>query len=102
MAPRREPDAVARRAQEPRLLRLLPADAARVLVEIAAARPDPGPPVVLDLSDIETIDTALLRALQAAGEAAVGRGRRLELAGIRPEIYKALHLARLAGLCIRR
>jgi hypothetical protein len=51
----------------------------------------------VDLSDVAAVDPALLRELQAAADA----GARY-LRGVSPEVYKALHVAGVAGRFERR
>jgi anti-anti-sigma regulatory factor len=49
--------------------------------------------VVIDLRLVSAVDTEFLRALGARVEA----GGEIVVAGVAPEVYKALHVAGLAG-----
>lgn len=54
--------------------------------------------VLINVDAVEYGDPALLAALQDVGEAARHCGKSLALEGVRPTLYKALHVARIAGL----
>jgi anti-anti-sigma factor len=51
--------------------------------------------VVLDLSQVTTIDVTALRVLAVATRYAVGHGQHLTLRGCNPAVRRMLHLSRL-------
>lgn len=57
--------------------------------------------IVVDLSTANRLDPAGLEALEHAGQAARAAGIPVFLAGVTPEVYKALHIAKLTGLFVR-
>jgi anti-anti-sigma factor len=60
------------------------------------ARPGPGE-LEVDLSGVDHLDPAALRVLASAADAAREAKRELLLTGAAPLLYKALHIAGLAG-----
>jgi anti-anti-sigma factor len=58
--------------------------------------------VTVDMREVSYLDPTGLRALLAAGEEARQAGKELSLEGVRTDVYKALHVAKLLGLFKRR
>jgi len=79
------------------------ADAGAALLEdlrAALSRPTVAT-VVLDLGSVAYGDPAALALLQRAGEEGRRYGKPIALDAIRPDLYKALHIARIADLFTR-
>jgi len=53
--------------------------------------------LVIDLQGVRAADPALLRTLSAIADAGRAADRQVCLVGVRPEVYKALHVAGLAA-----
>lgn len=51
--------------------------------------------VVVDLSEVESVDVTALRVLAVATHHASRRGRHLRLRGCRPPVRRMLHISRL-------
>ena len=54
--------------------------------------------VVLDLTDVESVDLAALRMIAVASRLAVRQGRTLLVQGCPPLVRRLLHLSHLRGL----
>lgn len=61
-----------------------------------------GAEVTVDLGEIDQLAPAAIASLEALGERASESGGLLGLRGARPRVYKALQVARVAGLYQRR
>lgn len=56
--------------------------------------------VVVDLSEVESVDLVALRMLAALSRYENQRGRRFRLRGCPPRVLRLLHLAHLRGLML--
>ncbi len=57
--------------------------------------------VTIDMEQVSSIDPATLRALLTAAEQAREAGKDVFVDGVRPQVYKALHLANLTDYFTR-
>ncbi|WP_370291354.1 STAS domain-containing protein [Nocardioides sp.] len=70
-------------------------EAVRAVVHELVRRADDGGVVLVDLSDVTSVDATALKVLAAATRAARGRGVRLVLRASPPAVRRMLHLTRL-------
>ena len=54
--------------------------------------------VTVKMHQVSYVDPGALEILQTAGETARSAGKTIVIEGVRPGVYKALHLAKLAEL----
>lgn len=70
----------------------------KLATELARTKPNKA---TIDLTDIQSLHVAGLDALATAVQAARAAGTELCCVGVRPPVYKALHLAKLGTLITR-
>lgn len=70
-------------------------EAVRAVVHELVGRADDGGVVLVDLSDVTSVDATALKVLAAATRAARARGVRLVLRASPPAVRRMLHLTRL-------